>query len=334
MSANSSASPSAFSPTSVTGMATTVIQTAQESPTSLIASSLVVTASIDLATVTSSSSASTPSSSPCHGDNWDRGVNALDPDAPPKPWPVAGQLVYIQDPNNYCINLPDPKDSYLIENWWSKGVNPTFVQAEGHVRSHCVGTLAPGALPMPPGAVKSLHIRKNQSLNGKAYHQLSGSLDCQILNMTCTGDNGGQYDSVPYRNCGKEPYSGVDTTQNPGFADYVEIGGDGIVCMRACVSGQVDGDPCSAKGDTKGCGVLTQGTDDYGDGFTMIDGSGSPVSFSINTVSPIKTSSIATATALATSVASPSGMNTTSKSGAYANAVSVFAASVMFAWTV
>ncbi|KAI8608693.1 hypothetical protein BC830DRAFT_1154260 [Chytriomyces sp. MP71] len=49
--------------------------------------------------------------------------------------------------------------------------------------------------------------------------------------------------------------------------------------MRTCVAGQVDGDPCSAKGDTLGCGVLTQGTDDYSDGFTMTDGDGAPVSF-------------------------------------------------------
>ncbi|KAJ3236639.1 hypothetical protein HDU81_010603 [Chytriomyces hyalinus] len=204
----------------------------------------------------------------CSGDNWDRGTDT-DPNGPSGPFPLAGQQVYIQDPNNYCINLPNPNDPYLIETYYSKGIYPTFVQAEGYVQSFCVGFLAPGALPMPPGAVTGAHVRTNQSLNGKTYHQITGSLDCAVLKMTCTGDNGGQYDSVPYRYCGKEPYSGVDETLNPGFADYVEIGGDSTFCMRTCVKGQVQGDPCNAKDDTKGCGVLTGGTDDTSPGFTL-----------------------------------------------------------------
>ncbi|KAI8608692.1 hypothetical protein BC830DRAFT_1154259 [Chytriomyces sp. MP71] len=109
-------------------------------------------------------------------------------------------MVYIHDPNNYCLNMPNPKDPYLIENYWSRRINPTFVDAEGHVQAFCVGELTPGGLPFPPGAVKSLHIRKNQSFNGKAYHQITGTIDCAIMNMTCSGDDGGQYDSVPYRN--------------------------------------------------------------------------------------------------------------------------------------
>ncbi|KAI8618053.1 hypothetical protein BC830DRAFT_32307 [Chytriomyces sp. MP71] len=240
----------------------------------------------------------------CSGNNWDRGADAVDPDAPPKPWPAAGQIVYIQDPNNYCLNMPNPKDPYLIETYWSKGMNPSFVQAEGHVQAFCVGDLTTGGIPFPPGAVKNLHIRKNQNLNGKAYHQITGKVDCDIMNMTCTtvnGDDGGQYDSVPYRNCGKEPYSGVDLTKNPGFTDYVEIGN---FCMRTCVAGQVDGDPCTAKGDTLGCGTLTQGTDEYGEGFTMIDGDSAPVSFTPKTgTSPPKTR---TATAAVTSLTSGS----------------------------
>ncbi|KAJ3267354.1 hypothetical protein HDU77_000068 [Chytriomyces hyalinus] len=204
----------------------------------------------------------------CSGNNWDRG-EAPDPNAPHGPYPISGEQVYIQDPNNYCINLPNPDDPYLIDNFWNKGINPSFVDAEGHVRSFCVGALAPGALPMPVGAVTGAHVRTNQALNGKLYHQITGSLNCDVLRMSCVGDNAGQYDSVPYRNCGKEPYSGVFEEKNPGFKDYVEIGGDFMFCMRTCVAGRIDGDPCSAKGDTLGCGVLTGGTMDTSEGFTL-----------------------------------------------------------------
>ncbi|KAI8617248.1 hypothetical protein BC830DRAFT_1114502 [Chytriomyces sp. MP71] len=243
----------------------------------------------------------------CSGNNWDRG-DAVDPDAPPKPWPVAGQQVYIQDPQNFCINLPNPNDQYLIDNYWSKGVNPTFVNAEGHVQAFCVGKLAPGALPMPDGAITSVHILKNQSKGGKAYHQITGGLNCQALKMNCEGDNGGQYDSVPYRNCGKEPYSGVDETMNPGFSDYVEIGGSYTYCMRTCVAGQIDGDPCTAKDDSLGCAVLMDGTDDYSSGFWMSDPNldgGKPVAWTMNT------SAVASATSTSSAVVAPSSRSTT-----------------------
>ncbi|KAJ3406243.1 hypothetical protein CcCBS67573_g02527 [Chytriomyces confervae] len=216
----------------------------------------------------------------CSGDNWDRG-DAPDPNAPQGPYPISGEQVYIQDPSNYCINLPNPDDQYLIDNYWSKGVNPSFVDAEGHVRSFCVGALAPGALPMPAGAVTGAHVLTNQDLNGKTYHQITGSLNCDVLKMSCVGENSGQYDSVPYRNCGKEPYSGVFEEMNPGFNDYVEIGGDFMFCMRTCVAGRIDGDPCSAKGDTLGCEVLTGGTMDASEGFTL---NGVPFEVSANNV--------------------------------------------------
>ena len=37
---------------------------------------------------------------------------------------------------------------------------------------------------------------------------------------------GGQYDSVGYRQCGKEPYSGVDKKKHPKYKDYIEQAGN------------------------------------------------------------------------------------------------------------
>ncbi|KAJ3017738.1 UNVERIFIED_CONTAM: hypothetical protein HDU68_011500 [Siphonaria sp. JEL0065] len=193
-----------------------------------------------------------PNDPVCSGDNWDRG-NETDPDAPPGPYPVAGQQVYIQDTLNFCINLPNPDDPTLKELYYSKGLKPTIVQAEGYVRSFCVGEATPGSLPMPAGAITSAHVIRNYTLAGKHFMQITGFMNCDILNINCQGDNGGQYDSVPFKNCGKEPYSGVDTKLNPTFENYVEQAGDGIFCMRTCQGGLQLDDPCNVKNDTAGC---------------------------------------------------------------------------------
>ncbi|KAJ3008132.1 UNVERIFIED_CONTAM: hypothetical protein HDU68_003218, partial [Siphonaria sp. JEL0065] len=193
-----------------------------------------------------------PNDPPCSGDNWDRG-NETDPDAPPGPYPVAGQQVYIKDTWNFCINLPNPDDPTLKELYYSKGLKPTVVQAEGYVRSFCVGQSTPGSLPMPAGAITAAHVIKNYTTKGNYYMQITGFMNCDILNINCQGDNGGQYDSVGFRNCGKEPYSGVNIDLNPTLENYVEQAGDGIFCMRTCQGGQQLEDPCNVKSDTLGC---------------------------------------------------------------------------------
>ncbi|KAI8610357.1 hypothetical protein BC830DRAFT_1146187 [Chytriomyces sp. MP71] len=34
--------------------------------------------------------------------------------APPGPYPVSGQQVYIKDPTNFCLNLPKPESIFLV----------------------------------------------------------------------------------------------------------------------------------------------------------------------------------------------------------------------------
>ena len=107
------------------------------------------------------------------------------------------------------------------------------MQAEGYVRAFCAGKyMSPGALPLPDGAIRSAHVVRSVQ-GGKAYSEISGTMDCVRLGINCKSsspgayDDGGQYDSVSYRNCGKEPYSGVDKVKHPNYVDYVEQAGDG-----------------------------------------------------------------------------------------------------------
>ncbi len=92
----------------------------------------------------------------------------------------------------------------------------------------------PGALSLPAGGIRAAHVIKGVHPNGKRYMEISGYLDCDVLKINCTAsapgayDDGGQYDSVSYRNCGKEPYSGVDANKHPTFKDYNEQAGNGI----------------------------------------------------------------------------------------------------------
>lgn len=63
---------------------------------------------------------------------------------------------------------------------------------------------------MPAGGIRSANVVKAVHTNGKSYMQISGTMDCVALGVNCEQskpgayDDGGQYDSVGYVNCGKE----------------------------------------------------------------------------------------------------------------------------------
>ncbi|KAJ3017739.1 UNVERIFIED_CONTAM: hypothetical protein HDU68_011501 [Siphonaria sp. JEL0065] len=272
-----------------------------------------------------------PNDPVCSGDNWDRG-DEVDPLAPPGPYPVAGQQVYIKDT--------------LKQLYYSKGLKPTVVQAEGYVRSFCVGQSTPGSLPMPAGAITSAHVIKNYTKEGSFFMQITGHMNCDILNINCQGDNGGQYDSVPYRNCGKEPYSGVNTGLNPTFENYVEQAGDGIFCMRTCQVKQLtkyhvskgQGDPCNVKNDTAGC-EATMGFNSK-PGFTFLDvvsGTLTELPAPTTTTTTTKTATASSTETAGTSEKNPAIMTaavqTTSKSSGFqaAGYISLVLALSMFA---
>ncbi|KAJ3143949.1 hypothetical protein HK101_002930 [Irineochytrium annulatum] len=201
-----------------------------------------------------------PNATLCKEKGWYLGPDAVDATAPPGPYPVKGQQVYIQDAQNFCINLPDPNSTYLKKVFYDQGFAPSIVQGEGFVQCYCVGDyLSPGCKKMPAGAITSAHVLTNQVKNGEQYVQLFGTMDCGVLNINCVGgyfekyDDGGQYDSVPFINCGKEPYSGVDSSKHPTMDKYVQIAGDNQICMRICSGGTGYADPCNVKNDTDGC---------------------------------------------------------------------------------
>ncbi|KAJ3368084.1 hypothetical protein HDU91_000873 [Kappamyces sp. JEL0680] len=236
----------------------------------------------------------------------------------------AGAVVYIQDPLNFCINLPDPNSKQLNMLYYSFNKYPTIVAGEGYVQSFCTGSyFTPGALPLPAGGIRSAHVIRAVSPNGKKYYEISGTLDCNALHINCTAsapdtyDDGGQYDSVSYRYCGKEPYSGVDSTKHPGMVDYVEQAGNGMFCMRVCEAGQELTDPCNVKDDTKGC-QYTMGVT-FRDGFTYTDKTnGSAVTTYTVSLPPLASSTTSSAQATTTLGATGSGGSTTgssSKSG-------------------
>ncbi|KAI8905466.1 hypothetical protein EDD86DRAFT_211541 [Gorgonomyces haynaldii] len=201
-----------------------------------------------------------PNETLCKELNWDLGPNAVDKCAPYGPYPVSNEQVYIQDPLNFCMILPDPNNPYIKSNYYDKGVKPTIVQGEGYVQAFCIGNyMTPGAMKLNPLGLLSAHVTKGKAKNGKEYIQIVGTLDADPLNISFKSsvpgafDDGGQYDSVSYRNCGKEPYSGVDATKHPKYKDYVEQAGNGEFCMRVCEAGQQLEDPCNVKNDTAGC---------------------------------------------------------------------------------
>ena len=255
------------------------------------------------------SEATYPDENVCKEKNFFLGTDAKDKCAPLGPVPVSGEQVFIQDAANFCLNLPDPDSPYLKNFVYAGGRLPTILDGEGHVRSFCMGSyLTPGALPMPAGGIRSAHVIKGVSKNGKKYIQISGTMDCAALGINCTAsapdayDDGGQYDTAPFINCGKEPYSGVDASKHPGMPEYVEQAGNGLFCMRVCEAGTQQNDPCNVKDDTKGCqytmGITTFNTP----GFDVFDQStGQTQTFSVS-LPPLKstTSSATTKTATAT----------------------------------
>ncbi|KAI9339276.1 hypothetical protein BDR26DRAFT_1007824 [Obelidium mucronatum] len=252
-----------------------------------------------------------PNITQCLISNWWLGENPVDPCAPPKPWPVAGQLAYIKDEQNFCLLLPDPDSIVLQNNYYSWGKYPTIVQAEGYVRSFCMGSyLPPGSLPLPWGGIRSAHVVKNYTKPGNHYLQVHGYLDCDLLKINCTEsfpgafDDGGQYDNVKFLNCGKEPYSGVDpSAAGNGHIDYVEQAGNGQFCMRTCEAHVPGGDwNCPADKDTVGCfgtmGVV------FKDGFTYTDLATGQVTTASVSLPPLPTkTAVASATGKATGVA-------------------------------
>ncbi|KAJ3339096.1 hypothetical protein HDU91_001073 [Kappamyces sp. JEL0680] len=228
------------------------------------------------------------------------GPEASDPCAPYGPYPVSGQQVYIQDQYNFCIGLPDPASPVLQSQYYSKGQLPTIVEGEGNIQVYCVGSyLPPGALPMPAGAITAAHAIKNKSANGKYYFEVSGYFNCAAAGVSCessspgAGDDGGQYDTAPFRFCGKEPYSGTDAGKHPTMPNYVQQAGDGEYCIRVCEAGMELEDPCNVKSDTAGCrrtmGVV------FRDGFSYTDltGGTGPV-VSNGTVSSLSSSTSST----------------------------------------
>ncbi|KAJ3092701.1 hypothetical protein HK100_006881 [Physocladia obscura] len=200
----------------------------------------------------------------CVADNWYLG-NLTDKCIPSNltDGVVSGQQVYIKDELNFCINLPNPDSLYLQQKYYSVGLYPSIVDAEGYVQSYCMGSyLPPGSLAMPQFGIRSAHVLKNFTVTGQNYFQIHGTMDCDLLKINCTAsypgayDDGGQYDNGPFVSCGKEPYSGVDSTTsgNSGFDGYVEMAGDSEFCMRVCEPGNREvGRPCDVTQDTAGC---------------------------------------------------------------------------------
>lgn len=76
-----------------------------------------------------------------------------DPCAPLGPMPAIGQQVYIQDPINFCIVLPNPYAG-TIADIYAAGRLPTILDGEGYLQSFCLGShMSPGAWPLPTGAI-------------------------------------------------------------------------------------------------------------------------------------------------------------------------------------
>ena len=75
------------------------------------------------------------------------------------------------------------------------GLYPTILQGEGYVQSFCMGNITtPGSLPIPYGGIRSAHVIRGASKNGKRYIQISGTLDCEALQINCTASSPGAYD--------------------------------------------------------------------------------------------------------------------------------------------
>ncbi|KAI9318323.1 hypothetical protein DFJ73DRAFT_803588 [Zopfochytrium polystomum] len=204
---------------------------------------------------------------------------------------LLNQMVYIKDPENFCILLPNNQSKYLTHWYYGGNGNsnpPSIVQAEGFVQSFCAGSYMPSkSRAMPSGGIRSAHVVVNFTTTGARFIQISGTMDCGVLNINCQQsspgayDDGGQYDTSTYAQCGKEPYSGPDpSSPNPNtpfaaFNQYVEKAGDGIYCMRVCEGPDSSYDlgdplgghartlaPCDSSQDTQGCEFWNANTGD------------------------------------------------------------------------
>ncbi|KAI9344950.1 hypothetical protein BDR26DRAFT_1005778 [Obelidium mucronatum] len=258
-----------------------------------------------------------PNITMCREKNWYLGLDNPDRCKPlSATFPVVGEQVYIKDPVNFCINLPNPDSIFLQNNYYKKGLLPSIVEAEGFVRSFCMGDyLPPGSLRLPAGAIRSSHVVKNFTVTGDRYIQIHGLMDCAALNINCTQsfpgayDDGGQYDNGPFITCGKEPYSGVDnsTSGNPGFENYVEMAGDGQFCMRVCDPGPLNQGACDVTHDTEGCMKFMNVS--FTEGFTYKDvATGAMTTFTVSLpplATPTKVAQVVTTAKSSSRVVSP-----------------------------
>ena len=132
-----------------------------------------------------------PNSDECYEKNWFLGYDAKDRCAPLGSIPVRGQQVYIQDPLNFCMLLPDDNSPYLKREYYSKNRLPTILAGEGYAQSRCMGSYrTPGAFEMKPGAIRSAHVSFG-TISGKTYVQIYGTLDCTAAEIDCVGDGVG-----------------------------------------------------------------------------------------------------------------------------------------------
>ncbi|KAJ3065196.1 hypothetical protein HDU98_011416 [Podochytrium sp. JEL0797] len=269
-------------------------------------------------------------STQCQANHWY--FSTPDP-CKPDTIPMPGQQVYIKDELNFCINLPNPNSIILKNNFYNATppALPTIAQGEGYVQSFCMGSyLTPGALPMPQNAIRSAHVVQKYAPAFGLYYQIWGTMDCDSLNINCTMsapgayDNGGQYDDGAYKSCGKEPYSGVDSTANPGMVHYIVKAGDGEFCMRVCEAGaNVVGGPCDHTKDKVGCSSFMQVS--FTDGFSFTGASG--VVTTTSTFLPPSTATTAPSTGAASPGATSPRVSTTGtiKNSSKAAVLGVFA---------
>ncbi|ORY50791.1 hypothetical protein BCR33DRAFT_495239 [Rhizoclosmatium globosum] len=174
--------------------------------------------------------------------------------------------------------------------------------------------LPPGSLKLPAGGIRSAHVVKYAN-----YIQIHGRLDCAALNINCTMsapgayDDGGQYDDGAFKNCGKEPYSGVDSSDNgnAGMQHYVEMAGNGLYCMRVCAPGtMVQGGVCDVTQDTAGCIAFMGVQFTQEESFTYTDTLTGVTTTASVKLPPMKTSTTTTTTTTTTTVAVATGATT------------------------
>ncbi|ORY50788.1 hypothetical protein BCR33DRAFT_712771 [Rhizoclosmatium globosum] len=277
----------------------------------------------------------------CQANNWY--IPDADPCYPLTTVPMPGAGVSRCD--EFLHQLPNPNSIVMQNNYYNQSKLPTIVQAEGYVQSFCMGDyLPPGSLPLAKYGVRSAAVIKS-FVPGSSYFQIAGTLDCARLGINCTMsapgayDDGGQYDNGGYAHCGKEPYSGVDSSAkgNAGFVNYVEMAGNGLFCMRVCEAGtMVAGGVCDVTRDTAGCAAV-MGVSSFGnDGeFSYYDQQTGAKTTTTISLPPKTTTTTAAATASSTAAVStdasgkvipPANNGKSSAAGLFVNGVVIAAA--------